>query len=284
MSSNVTRAFAILELLAAKEEPMALQDIAEALAIPPSAAHRHLVELNDLGYVMQNTRQGGGYSATTKIVTLGFTVLSARGIVDLAQPVLDRLAALSGELVRLAVRDGERLTFVARSQGARGGLIYDGDMGREPVLFASATGMAWLSCMSDDDAVRLIVKQGLGPPNPIASGTPKSMKDVLDRLAETRERGWGLVIDSADAGITAIAAAVRDRGGDVLGTVSIAGPTIRLTAARVQELAGSLKEAARQIATLQMGSPAMRPGRGWMLADDPRQAIDGQAPAPATSR
>jgi DNA-binding IclR family transcriptional regulator len=43
--------------------------------------------------------------------------------------VINRLAQETEELVRLAVVDGERLTLVAKAQGARSGLLYDPDMG-----------------------------------------------------------------------------------------------------------------------------------------------------------
>ena len=48
---------------------------------------------------------------------MGLSFLSNTGIVDIAQPLLDRLAQASGELVRLSVVDGERLTWVARAAG-----------------------------------------------------------------------------------------------------------------------------------------------------------------------
>jgi DNA-binding IclR family transcriptional regulator len=78
-----------------------------------------LSELARCNYVRQ-TRKQGDYVLTTKLVSLGLSYLSSSGIVDIAQPLLDRLAETSGELVRLSVVDGERLTWVARAQGLAG--------------------------------------------------------------------------------------------------------------------------------------------------------------------
>ena len=47
---------------------------------------------------------------------------SGTGINDVAQPILERLAANSGELARLAVVEGEGMLWVAKAQGARHGL------------------------------------------------------------------------------------------------------------------------------------------------------------------
>ena len=50
--------------------------------------------------------------------------------------------AMAGELVRLAIVDGDRITWVAKSQGARKGLRYDPDMGTDARLSCAATGQA----------------------------------------------------------------------------------------------------------------------------------------------
>lgn len=83
-----------------------------------------LTELVRLGYVRQN-RDNSRYQLSAKLVALGFRYLSSNGA-DIIQPILDRLAQDSGELVRLGVIDGTRQTWIAKSQGARSGLRYDG--------------------------------------------------------------------------------------------------------------------------------------------------------------
>ncbi len=60
---------------------------------------------------------------------------------------------------------------------------------------ASATGITWLSCYSNEEAIEMIVRQGLGPPSGNTSGTPRTMKEVLTRIGQARERGYGIVVD-----------------------------------------------------------------------------------------
>ena len=109
------RTLAVLELLAANPQGLLISAIAEMLTIPLSATHRLLAELAQRGYVRQE-RGYGAYQPTTKLVSLAFTYLAASGISDIAQPILDRLAAATGELVRLTVVDGDRLTWVAKDK------------------------------------------------------------------------------------------------------------------------------------------------------------------------
>lgn len=136
MSGNLDRGLAIVELLAMHGGSLPLHVIADRLNIPRSGAHRLLAMLGSLGYVRQYAQQGE-YQLTLKLASVALIFLSASGVVDVAQPILDRLATVSGELVRLGVIDDDRLVFVTKAQGARSGLRYDPDMGKEPALFLS---------------------------------------------------------------------------------------------------------------------------------------------------
>lgn len=171
MSEMLGRSFKVLEYLAEYPQGVALSTVASELKIPLSASHRLLTELIRCGYVRQSPGDGH-YVLTIKLVSVGLSFLSNSGIVDVAQPLLDQLAAASGELVRLAVVDDEDLTFVAKAQGATHGLRYDPDMGLSVMLSCSAAGHAWLSTMSEDDAMALVAKKGLGKPEDFGRRRP----------------------------------------------------------------------------------------------------------------
>ena len=156
------RTLGILELLAKHAEGLELASIADKLGIPRSAVHRLLSDLVLSGYVRQ-IREHGDYMLSTKLVSLGLTFLSNSGIVDIAQPLLNRLAEISGELVRLSVVDGERLTWVARAQGARQGLRYDPDMGADARFSCSSSGWAFMSTFNNDEVIKKVSTQGGRP-------------------------------------------------------------------------------------------------------------------------
>ena len=118
------RTLDILELLADAPDGLALSAIAGALAMPKSVAHRLLAGLAERGFVQQDP-DTQHYGLTLKLAALGFRHLAATRIEEVCQPVLNRLAADSGELARLAVVDGEKMTWVAKAQGALSGLRYD---------------------------------------------------------------------------------------------------------------------------------------------------------------
>ncbi len=245
----IGRALNTLESLAETPGGIGVQELAKRRSMPIASMHRMLGELSELGFVRQ-MQDSQKYVVTTKLISLGFRCLAANGVTDFAQPILDDLATATKELVRLAIVDGERLTWVAKAQGAKAGLRYDPDMGRDAVLFCTATGQAWLSCLSEESALQTVAAQGFGDRSEYGPGAPGNTAELLERLRETRERGYAQVIDSAAVGTSAMAAAIYDMSGElVVGTVSIAGPSVRMDDKRMAEFAPALLDAARELSS-----------------------------------
>ncbi|MBK6388748.1 MAG: IclR family transcriptional regulator [Rhodoferax sp.] len=254
MSGVLDRTLGILELLSLHGEGVELATVADQLNMPRSAAHRLLNDLVRCGYVRQ-VRDHGDYMLTTKLVSMGLSFLSRSGIVDFAQPLLDQLAEVSGELVRLSVIDGNRLTWVARAQGARQGLRYDPDMGSDAKLSCSSSGLAWMSCLTDEEALALVSQQGLGQSSEFGPNAPSSLKAVLDAVHEARTLGYSLTVETYTPGLNAIGAPVRLKGQPPMGMITIAGPTVRFTEEKMRALAPTLLEVAAQMAAASGASP-----------------------------
>jgi DNA-binding IclR family transcriptional regulator len=257
MSGVLERALAILERLAADVRGTPLATLADALGMPRSAAHRLLAELAEHGYVRQ-IRDRGDYVLTTKLVSLGLNYLKGSGVVDLCQPVMDNLAERCGELVRLGVVDVDHITWVALSQGARKGLRYDPDTGTDPMLSCTAAGHVWLSTLDDDDALALLARQGLAKPEDYGPNAPTSIAAVMKLVKQARKQGYASATDMYAPGLGAVACAIRDPGRGAVGVLAISGPSVRLTPARMHELAPALQAAAAEIAHVAAASPLLQ--------------------------
>jgi IclR family acetate operon transcriptional repressor len=254
MSGVMQRTLAILERLADDVGGVPVATLADELSMPRSAAHRLLAELGELGYVRQS-RERGDYVLTTKLVSLGLNYLKHSGVVDLCQPVLDRLAESCGELVRLGVVDVDHLTWVALSQGARSGLRYDPDMGIDAQLSCTATGFAWLSTLDEDDAVALLARQGIGRPERFGPRAPTSISAVMKEVRLARKQGFALAIDAYAPGLSAVSAPIVRAHGGAVGVLAISGPSVRLTDARLRSLVPGLLAAASDLAAASTASP-----------------------------
>lgn len=255
MSSNLPRGLAVLELLTRNSEGLPLHAIASAISVPRSTAHRILAELVASGYVQQ-AGDFNPYRLTLKLATLGLQYFTATGVVELVQPVLDELAQASGELARMSIVEGERLIWVAKAQGARGGLRYDAlsDPGEEVRLFCSSNGQAWLSSLSDQKALEIVARQGFGEPGEFGPNAPHTIEAFLDHLRLARERGYAIVHESYEIGSSAIAAPVIHPATHVaIGAVSVAGPEARMKNKQVDQLIPLILAAAAELSKLSPG-------------------------------
>jgi DNA-binding IclR family transcriptional regulator len=253
-TGTLERSLRILEMLSAHPEGLALAAVADDLELPRSACHRLLGELQRCGYVRQ-VREHGDYALTTKLASVGLAYLGASGIVDIAQPIIDRLAESTGELVRLALVDGDRLTFVAKAQGARFGLRYDPDMGIDVRLSCSAGGHAWLMTLSEERATELVARQGFGDPKSFGPKAPTTFRELMRVLEDDRRRGYSVMSEMYAPGMSAMAAPVQRRNETAIGVITVAGPLVRLTPQRMLDLGGVLLQAAGELALASTTSP-----------------------------
>ena len=246
------RCLSIIELLADHAQSLPLGEIAERLSLPKSGAHRLLATLVDEGWVEQDS-ETSFYRLTMRLAVLGQQFYVATGIPDICQPVLDRLAQESREFVRLAVVDGRTLVWVAHAQGASGGLMYQPTLTTNTVpLYATASGKAWLSTLSTEQAVETVMHNGgFRSADAYGPNVMRSMEGMLRELKTTIKRGYGIAVNEAEFGVSAVAAPVRaGKTGPGLGTVSIAGPTARMSDKRIQELSDLVLRGAAELSDL----------------------------------
>jgi len=248
----VDRCLDVIETLSSVPDGLPLGDLADRLNVPKAAAFRLLQTLAKRGYVRQDA-SSQEYRLSLEVAMLGFRHLDTSTPADAAQAVLQRLAQACGEYARMTRVDGERLVWVARAQGATQGLRYDPPMGLRVVAHATASGKAWLATLPEADAMRIAYAHGFGRADlggPRALRTPDALARDLDAI---RRRGYALAVEEAEAGTVAIAAAFRAGDGaaaPVLGTVSIAGPQVRMPSSRLDEIATLVRAAAAELARL----------------------------------
>lgn len=180
--------------------------------------------------------------------------------------------------------DEHSLTWVAKAQGSPHGLRYDPEMGQVARLSCSAIGVAWLLCLPDEAALALVEVQSFGTPADYGPRAPRTPASLLKLLRLARRRGYSEMVQAFAPGMAAMAAPIRHPvASDVVGTVSIAGPPLRLTEPRMRQLvpglAGrskrALLDAAKELSSAMVASPVWSGRRQdvFNTAPEPPQAL-----------
>lgn len=248
------RTFTILEIFDEDRPEWSATEIARSLDLPIPTVHRLLTALKHRGYVSQH--EG------TKRFRLGVAALQlgdrARAVVDLrgvAMPALRRLAQDTGETALLTVltpgRDrGMCLERVETPQPLRLSVT----PGRQLPLHAGASQKVLLAYLPDEDVERVIAA-GL---EHLCHATITDPQQLRDELATIRRRGWASSYEETNLGVWGVAVPLLNARGEVVCAVGIAGPSARLTPARVRDDVERAHEAALQIArTLGLTVPSL---------------------------
>ena len=249
VNSLIENSFAVIECLAAQAKTMRLSDIADQLGLQKSGTHRIVSTLVQLGWVEQDP-DTAHYRLTFKLAALGQGFLASTRILDVCQPVLDRIAQESKELVRLAIVNGDGLTTVAHAQGAQGSLICQSRVFPQLPLHVTASGKAWLASLTNEAALKLVLAAGFGAPTDYGPNAIRSASKLLSDLRATRERGYGLAREEAEPGVSAISVLVQQKDASVKGALAIVAPAVRMNETRQAELAAIGRGAARELAML----------------------------------
>lgn len=262
------RCLAIVQLLVEAPTGMQLGEIAQRLALPKSGVHRLLAALIEQGWVEQDP-QTGAYRLTMRLTILGQRHYTATGIPDICQPLLDELAAKTSEFVRLAVIDAHTLVWVADAQGARGGLMYQPLLTSNTVpLHATASGKVWLAHLRRQEVRDIIAHNGgFGEAEQFGPNAVRSFDQLFQELDRTQARGFGVAASEAEPGVTAVAAAIcSGLDGAPVGSISIAGPGVRMSERRLGELGPLVIAVAQQLSELWPLRKPLKPLRNSVAA------------------
>jgi IclR family transcriptional regulator, acetate operon repressor len=236
-TQSIDRAGEMLARLLDSEEPMSLRDLAEAADLPKSTASRLLTALERHGLVHQ-AGERGKLEPGPAILRFAHRGGVERHLVELAHPALEAVAEACGETVNLSVPTPNGVDHLAQVDGRH--FLGAGQwVGRRVDYHCTANGKVFLAFGA-----------AILPPGPLARLTTDTVvsRAVLDaELERVRRDGFATTADELEAGLSAIAAPVRGPAGDVIAALSVSGPTLRLTPARVAELAPILVHEAQAL-------------------------------------
>jgi DNA-binding IclR family transcriptional regulator len=203
-----------------------LSDVADHLGVSKSTAHRLLSTLASRGFVTQTrsrTYLRGRVLANREQATVG------RKVQTLIRARLERLCADVGETCSYVVLEGNGIRFIDQITGPAPAVR--AKLGILLPAHTNSGGKALLAQLSDE-AVEDLYPRGL--PKSTGRG-PRSVPQLRRELATIRRRGYGINVDEAARGVTAVGRHIRVPHGEVLGAMIIASPSVRTPPARVAQ-------------------------------------------------
>ncbi len=236
---SVDRALTILEVLA-RVGTAGVTEIAAELGVHKSTAFRLVATLESHGLVEQVDGRGK-YRLGIGLLRLAGATTARLDVVQEARPISRKLAADTGETVNVAVLADRSALYLDQVAGSSA-LQSHNWVGQHIPLHATANGKVLLLDLDDE-------RQGemLGRLQAYTETTITTRDRLRQELATVREQGYAVAVDELEVGLAAVAAPIHNAHGDVIASISVSGPTFRLTEERIAEIIPPLVEAAAEV-------------------------------------
>jgi DNA-binding IclR family transcriptional regulator len=246
----VDRVIDILEAFEWLGPQLGVSEISRALNLKKATTHRLLASLRRRDIVAQDpvTRR---YHLGMRLWQLGMLALNQVDWIDRARPHLRQLRDETGETTHLAILDDGQVLYVDKVESEHS-LRMPSQVGRRLPAHCTGIGKALLANLSPQELAAIIEQRGLPALTP---HTITERHTLVSELAQVRERGYAVDDEEIEPGLRCIAAAVRGHGGEVVGAISIAGPSSRLRREDVARHAERVVSAAQQISQA-LGAPS----------------------------
>ena len=219
----IERMFALMDVLASREEAMSLKDISEKTGLHPSTTHRILNDLATGRFV--DRPHPGTYRLGMRLLELGNLVKSRLNVRDAALVPMRELHKLIQQPVNLSMRQGDEIVYIERAYSERSGMQVVRAIGGHAPLHLTSVGKLFLAA---DDAQKV---RAYATRTGLSGNTKNSLTQLqsLEReLSKVRDHGVAHDNEELELGVRCMAAGIYDDQNKLVAGLSISAPAGRL--------------------------------------------------------
>jgi DNA-binding IclR family transcriptional regulator len=227
----IERMFALIDVLASREEAMSLKEISEKTGLHPSTTHRILNDLATGRFV--DRPEPGTYRLGMRLLELGNLVKGRLSVRDAALAPMRELHRLIQQPVNLSLRQGDEIVYIERAFSERSGMQVVRAIGGRAPLHLTSVGKLFLAADDPQRVRAYAARTGL------SGHTRNSLTQLplLEReLAKARQSGVARDNEELELGVRCMAAGIYDDQSRLVAGLSISSPADRLDEAWLPKL------------------------------------------------
>ncbi len=243
----IERMFALMDVLASREESISLKEISEKTGLHASTAHRILNDLAIGKFV--DRPQAGNYRLGMRLLELGNLVKNRLNVRDAALEPMRELHRLTQQPVNLSMRQGDEIVYVERAYSERSGMQVIRAIGGRAPLHLTSVGKLFLAA-DDTPKVRAYASR-----TGLSGHTKNSLTQLpaLEReLSKVRRDAYANDNEELELGVRCMAAGIYDDQGKLVAGLSISAPAGRLDEAWLPKLKATAREISANLGSRQV--------------------------------
>jgi DNA-binding IclR family transcriptional regulator len=243
-SRNTTadRTIDVLLLFDERQPVLSAAEVSRQLGMPRSTTYRYLQTLRSYGLVEEDEARGG-FRLGPRLFHLARVARQGLGLCELALPIMQRLAADSGEMALLARRVGQQVVLVElvestqpiRLSYVRGDVL---------PIHAGASPKVLLAYAEPAEIAAVLASAPLPRYTELTITDPDQL---IQQLAEIRRQGYAVSHSEIADGVSGIAAPVMHADGRVAAALTVACPSFRLDEPTLHRLVQAVRASAQAL-------------------------------------
>ncbi|SDH91548.1 transcriptional regulator, IclR family [Alteribacillus persepolensis] len=231
MVKSVDRALTIIKLVSTKRDGYGVTELAGELGLNKSSIFRLLSTLMEHGFIEQDT-ETKRYRLGYQYLELSSKLLDSIDIRKEAAPYLKELEDMTNEVIHLVIYSQKEAVYIEKLEGNET-LRMHSQVGKRAPMHCTSAGKTILAYLPPAEVMEIIEQKGL-PRH--TEHTITDADELLENLRVIRERGYGIEREENEVGITCIAVPIFNFRGEIAGSISISGPSIRMGEERIREM------------------------------------------------
>lgn len=219
---SVRNALKILRLFSLENPERGVTEISRELGLSTSTVHRLMTTLQKAGY-LEGCEGSRRYQLGYALLGLGEIVTYHFRLDREVQPILERLVESVDEAVHVGILEEDKVVILQKLE-CKHPVRLQSAIGKGLPAFCSGTGRAILAFQSKK-VIDRVLECDMPTFTPTTLSDPAHLRVYLE---EIRRVGYALSIDELHNDVVCISVPVRDYTGEVIASVSIAGPRERM--------------------------------------------------------
>jgi DNA-binding IclR family transcriptional regulator len=229
------RVLALMLAFSADRNTLTAREMAAATGIALPSVYRYITLLRETGLLAGDER--GSYRLSARLIGLARAAEAAESLIDVADPVMRRLAAENQETVILVRLIGRSAVCVHRVESAQR-LRISFEPGQPLPLHRGASARLLLSGLAPETRREYLAQ--------LAERDPQAAAQLEQKIVLAGQRGWAVSEEEIDQGVWAASAPVM-QGKRMVAVLTVPSPLVRAPASLQDQRLGQVRGAASAI-------------------------------------
>ena len=240
--SSVASAARLLKEFGRGERELGVTELSRRLGLAKSTVHRLVTTLTN-ERLLEREPTTSTYRLGIAMYDLGTSVAIHRDIHQVVLPVMEQLRSATSESVQIGVRDIREVVYIERLESPHTVRTFM-RIGHRNWAHCTSTGKVLLAFLPPEQLEALL--EGWQPVA-LTDRTITDLDQLRRDLAGVRARGFATNVNESEIGVASVAGAIRDSRGQVIASLSLVGPTMRVTQRSLRRFSQLVVEASATV-------------------------------------